>query len=70
MSARVLEEVDARQTITRFVADLGVRQLLGFVADITEAESDRLLIAGDRQKAARYVHDFRVVQRAMEMLRK
>lgn len=69
MSARVLEELDARQTITRLVADLGVSQLLGLVADITEAESDRLLMAGDRQKATRYMRDFRIVQRAVEMLR-
>lgn len=70
MSARVLEELDARQTVTRLVTDLGVSQLLGFVADITEAESDRLLMAGDRQKATRYMRDFRIVQRAVEMLRR
>lgn len=70
MSARVLNELDARQTITRLVADLGVSQLLGLVADITEAESDRLLMAGDRQKATRYMRDFRIVQRAVEMLRR
>jgi hypothetical protein len=69
MSAHVLEELDARQTITRLVADLGVRQVLGFVADFTEAESDRFLMAGDRQRAARYMHDFRVVQRAVDTLR-
>ena len=70
MSVRVLEEVDARPTITRLVTNLGVRQVLELVAEFTEAESDRFLMAGDRQKAAKYMHDFRIVQRAVKMLPK
>ncbi len=69
MRTRAIEEVDARQTITRLVADFGVARLLGFVADVTEAEADRLLMAGDRQRATRCMRDFRIIQRAVTMLR-
>ena len=69
MRTQATEEVDARQMITRLVADFGVARLVGFVADVAEAEADRSLLAGDRQKAARCMRDFRIIQRAATMLR-
>jgi len=69
MRTQAIEEVDAREAITRLVADFGAARLLGFVADVTEAEADRSLMAGDRQRATRCMRDFRIIQRAVTMLR-
>lgn len=69
MRTQAAEELDARQTITRLIAKFGVTRLLGFVADVTEAEADRMFIAGDRQKATRYMRDFRIIHRAVTALR-
>jgi hypothetical protein len=57
------------EAVTRLIAELGVAKLIGLVADITHEEADRLLLAGDRQNAASHMRDFRIVQRAAEVLR-
>jgi hypothetical protein len=69
MRTQAAEELEARQTIARLVADFGMTRLLGFVADVAEAEADHLFIVGDRQKATRYMRDFRILQRAVTALR-
>lgn len=69
MGTQAIEEVNARQIITRLVAELGVARLLMLVAEVVDAESDRLLVGGDRQEVHRYRREFRIVQRAVQMLR-
>jgi hypothetical protein len=69
---QTVEQPNASEPVTvvsRLITELGVARLIGLVADITHEEADRLLMAGDRQNAARHMRDFRIVQRAAEPLR-
>jgi hypothetical protein len=69
MRSQQADEMDTTAVIGRLVAQLGVAELIAVIADMTKEESDSLLLAGDRQKASQWMRDFRILQRAAQMLR-
>lgn len=68
-SVEVSKQSEPGEVVTRLITQLGVARLIALVADITHEEADRLLMAGDRQNAVSHMRDFRIVQRAADLLR-
>ena len=68
MGSPQADDTDTIAAISRLVAQLGVAELIAVIADMTKEKSDRLLLAGDRQKATQCMRDFRILQRAAQML--
>jgi len=69
MGLQQADETDMTATISRLVAQFGVAELIAVIADMTKEKSDSLLLAGERQKAVQCMRDFRILQRAAQMLR-
>ena len=61
-------EGDSVATVSRLIEQFGVEGLVALIAEITEQKSDYLLLSGERQKAAQCMRDFRILQRAAQML--
>ena len=59
---------DAVAAISRLIAQLGVTGLVALIAEITEQQSDYFLLSGERQKATQCMRDFRILQRAAQVL--
>jgi hypothetical protein len=68
MRAQAAEEVDARQMITRLVADFGVARLVGSSPTWRRKVTARCWQVTGRG-AAPCMRDFRIIQRAATMLR-
>lgn len=61
-------EGDSVATVSRLIEQFGLEGLVALIADITEQKSDYFLLSGERQKAAQCMRDFRILQRAAQML--
>jgi hypothetical protein len=59
---------DSVAAVSRLIDQFGVEGLIALIAEITEQRSDYFLLSGERQKAAQCMRDFRVLQRAAQML--
>ena len=68
MKSQQADERDAVHAVSRLIAQLGVGGLVALIAEITEQQSDHFLLSGERQKAAKCLRDFRVLQRAGQVL--
>jgi hypothetical protein len=68
MKSSRAEEGDMIPVVTTLVAQLGVGGLISLIAEITEQQSDYFLLSGERQKANQCMRDFRILQRALDML--
>ncbi len=64
MKSQQADERDAVPAVSRLIAQLGVGGLVALIAEITEEQSDCVLLSGERQKAAQCMRDFRILQRA------
>jgi len=69
MTSRRAHEGDAVAAVGQLIEQFGVEGLVALIAEITEQQSDYLLLSGERQKAARCMRDFRILERAAQMLR-
>ena len=59
---------DAVASVSGLIEQFGVGGLVALIAEITEQQSDYLLLSGERQKAAQCMRDFRILQRAAQVL--
>ena len=59
---------DVVPVVTTLIAQLGVGGLVALIAEITEQQSDYLLLSGERQRANQCMRDFRILQRAAATL--
>ena len=59
---------DAVAAVSGLIEQFGVDGLVALIAEITEQQSDYLLLSGERQKAAQCMRDFRILQRAAQVL--
>jgi hypothetical protein len=62
-------ERDPGAVVRHLIHTVGVASLMRLIAEVTEDEADRMLMNGDRVKAAAQMREFRIVQRAAELLR-
>jgi Tfp pilus assembly protein PilN len=69
MKSQRADEGDSVATVSRLIEQFGVEGLVALIAEITEQQSDYLLLSGERQKAAQCMRDVRTLQRAAQMLR-
>lgn len=68
MNSHRVEDGDVVRLVTTLITQLGVAGLLVVMAEISEQQSDRLLLSGERQKAWQCMRDFRVLERAAQTL--
>jgi hypothetical protein len=59
---------DAVAAVSRLIAQVGVAGLFALIAEITQQQSDDLLLSGERQKATPYIRDVRILQPAEHVL--
>jgi hypothetical protein len=67
MEPQQADEMDAIATVSRLIAQLGLEGLIA-VVEVTEQQSDYLLMAGEHQKAAQVRRKARTLQRAAQTL--
>ncbi len=68
MKSQRADESDSVATVSRLIEHFGLEGLVALIAEITEQRSDYFLLSGERQKAAQCMRDFRILQRAAQML--
>jgi hypothetical protein len=68
MNATHADDRDALPTVSRLIAQLGVGELVALIAEVTEQQSEYLLLSGERHKAAHCMRDARILQRAAQAL--
>lgn len=68
MTSQPADERDAVAAVSRLIAQLGVGGLVALIAEITEQQSEYFLLSGERQTAAQYMRDVRILQRAAQTL--
>lgn len=68
MEPQQADEMDAIATVSRLIAQLGLEGLIAVVVEVTEQQSDYLLMAGEHQKAAQVRRKARTLQRAAQTL--
>lgn len=61
---------DTVATVSRLIAQLGLEGLIAVIVEVTEQQSDYLLMAGEHQKATQVMRSARTLQRAAQMLGK
>jgi len=69
MKSQQADDVNAFVTVDRLIAQLGLDGLVALIAEVTEQQSDYLLLSGEHQKAAQCMRDVRTLQRAAQALR-
>lgn len=70
MESRQAEEMDTMATVNRLITQLGLEGLIAVIIEVTELQSDYLLMAGERQRAAQVMRSARTLQRAAQALGK
>ena len=68
MESHQADEIDAMSTVSRLIAQLGLEGLMAVIVEVTEQQSDYLLMAGEHQKAAQVMRSARTLQRAAQTL--
>lgn len=61
-------QTDPEPIVRRLIGAVGIADLMRMIADMTQEEADRLLMAGDRVNAAARMREFRIVERAAGLL--
>ena len=70
MESQQADEMDALATVSRLIAQLGLEGLIAAIVEVTEQQSDYLLMAGEHQKATQVMRGARTLQRAAQTLGK
>ncbi len=68
MTSPQADQRDLVPTVSRLIAQLGLRGLVTLMAEMTEQQSDYFLLSGERQKAAQCMRDVRILERAAQTL--